>query len=63
MKNKIVTVITFIVIFLIWYAVSFKVNPLFMPSPVDVWENAKMLWSTGQLQMAIKCADGYKMDI
>lgn len=54
MKNKIVTVITFIVVVLIWYAVSFKVNPLFVPSPVDVWENAKLLWSTGQLQMAIK---------
>ena len=54
MKNKIVTVITFIIIILIWYVLSLRANPLFIPSPIDVRENMKILWSTGQLQIAIK---------
>ena len=53
MKNKITTIITFVIVFMIWYIASLKVNPLFIPSPLKVLENIKIMLSTGQLQIAI----------
>lgn len=54
MKNKVTTLFTFIVLIAIWYLASLRVNPLFVPSPVKVFEDAKYLLGTGQLQIAIK---------
>lgn len=53
MKNKLTTIITFIMIFGIWYLVSLQVNNLFVPNPMKVFEDAKLLLSTGQLQIAM----------
>ena len=53
MKNKITTLITFIVVFILWYVTSLKANPLFVPSPLKVLDNIKIMLSTGQLQIAI----------
>lgn len=53
MKNKLTTIITFIMIFGIWYFVSLQVNNLFVPNPMKVFEDAKLLLSTGQLQIAM----------
>ena len=53
MKHKITTLLTFILIFIIWYIASLKANPLFIPNPLDVFKNIKLLLSTGQLQTAI----------
>lgn len=53
MRNKIITLITFIAIVVIWYLASLQINPLFVPSPLSVLEDAKTLLSTGQLQIAI----------
>lgn len=53
MKNKLTTIITFIMIFGIWYFVSLQVNNLFVPNPIKVSDDAKLLLSTGQLQIAM----------
>lgn len=53
MKNKLTTIITFIMIFGIWYFVSLQVNNLFVPNPIKVFDDAKLLLSTGQLQIAM----------
>lgn len=53
MKHKITTLITFIIILVIWYLTSLKANPLFIPNPLDVFDDIKLLLSTGQLQTAI----------
>lgn len=53
MKSKLTTIATFAVIFIIWYITSLKVNPLFVPSPLKVLDNIKIMLSTGQLQIAI----------
>lgn len=53
MKNKLTTIITFIVIFGVWYLVSLQINNLFVPNPMRVFEDAKLLLSTGQLQIAM----------
>lgn len=53
MKNKLTTLITFIVIIIGWYLLSLKVNNLFIPNPVKVFEDGKLLLSTGQLQTHI----------
>lgn len=53
MKNKLTTIITFIMIFGIWYFVSLQVNNLFVPNPVKVFDDAKLSLSTGQLQIAM----------
>ena len=52
MKNKIITISTFIFIFILWYVASLKANPLFIPNPLTVLENIKILLSNGQLQTA-----------
>lgn len=53
MKNKFITLSTFIAIILIWYLASLKSNPLFIPNPLTVLEDAKILLASGQLQIAI----------
>lgn len=52
-KNKLITLITFIVIILIWYIASLKANPLFIPNPLKVFENMKIMILDGSLQIAI----------
>lgn len=52
-KNKLTTLITFVIIFIGWYLLSLKVNNLFIPNPFKVLENGRILLSTGQLQIAI----------
>ena len=53
MKYKLTTLLTFITIIVIWYIVSLHANPLFIPNPLNVFENIKTMLSTGQLQTAI----------
>lgn len=53
MKQKLTTLITFIVVLVIWYVSSLKANPLFIPNPIDVFKDIGLLLSTGQLQIAI----------
>jgi len=53
MKNKLITLITFLIVILIWYFASLNSNSLFIPNPLVVLEDAKTLISTGQLQIAI----------
>lgn len=53
MKNKIITLTTFFLIILTWYITSLYVNNLFVPSPLKVIEDAKLLLDDGQLQRAI----------
>ena len=53
MKNKLITIATFIVVLIIWYFASLNSNPLFIPNPITVFEDAKLLLSTGQLLIAI----------
>ena len=53
MKHKLTTLLTFIVILIIWYIASLKANPLFIPNPLNVFADIKLLLSTGQLQIAI----------
>ena len=53
MKNKITTIITFVIVFIIWYIASLKVNPLFIPSPLKVLDNIKTMLVNGKLQIDI----------
>lgn len=53
MKNKLITVATFVTIFIIWYVASLKANPLFIPNPLTVLDNIKIMISNGQLQTDI----------
>lgn len=52
-KSILTTLGTFIFIIIVWYLVSLKVNHLFVPSPIDVFNNGITLLKTGQLQIAI----------
>lgn len=52
-KGKLVTLITFICIIIIWYLLSLRVNHLFVPDPFDVLNNGITLLKTGQLQIAL----------
>lgn len=53
MKNKLTTLMTFIIIIIGWYLVSLRVNNLFVPNPIKVFEDGRLLLSTGQLQTHI----------
>lgn len=53
MKNKLITIATFIIVLLVWYFASLNSNPLFIPNPLTVLEDAKILLVNGQLQTAI----------
>lgn len=52
-KGKLITLITFICIIIIWYLLSLRVNHLFVPDPFDVLNNGIILLKTGQLQIAL----------
>lgn len=52
-RSKLYTVLTFVTILIVWYLSSLKVNSLFIPSPIKVWNDAKLLFSTGQLPLHI----------
>lgn len=52
-KDKLITLITFICIIIIWYLLSLRVNHLFVPDPFDVLNNGIILLKTGQLQIAL----------
>ena len=52
MKNKLLTFVTFIFIFIIWYVASLKANPLFIPNPFDVIDNIKIMIIDGRLQIS-----------
>lgn len=50
MKNKnIYTLLTFTLIVFLWYSSSLNANPLFIPSPLKVLDNFKILISDGSL--------------
>ena len=49
MKKHLYTVLTFMVILAVWYNVSLTANPLFVPSPLSVWNNFKILVSDGSI--------------
>ena len=53
MKHKLITALTFVVVFIIWYIASLKANPLFVPNPLVVLEDIKTMISNGQLQIAV----------
>ena len=53
MKNKLITVATFVTIFIIWYVASLKANPLFIPNPLTVLDNIKVMILNGKLQTDI----------
>ncbi len=53
MKHKLTTLFTFIFVIVIWYYTSLKVNHLFVPNPIDVFENLKNMIINGQLQIDI----------
>ena len=44
MKKYLYTILTFVVIIIIWYKVSLTANPLFVPNPVNVFEHLNVLW-------------------
>lgn len=52
-KSRLITLITFICIIIIWYLFSLRVNHLFVPDPFDVLDNGIILFKTGQLQIAL----------
>ena len=52
-KSRLITLITFICIIIIWYLFSLRVNHLFVPDPFDVLDNGITLLKTGQLQIAL----------
>lgn len=52
-KSRLITLITFICIIIIWYLFSLRVNHLFVPDPFDVLDNGITLFKTGQLQIAL----------
>lgn len=47
--RKLYTATTFLAIFVLWLFVSFKANPLFVPSPIAVWNDFLILVQTGQI--------------
>lgn len=47
--KKLYTLLTFIGIIILWYAVSLNANPLFIPSPIAVWQDFKTLASDGTI--------------
>lgn len=47
--KKIYTLLTFIFVLAIWYIASLNVNPLFIPSPVKVWEDFIILFENGMI--------------
>ena len=49
MKKYLYTILTFIVIVAIWYKVSLTANPLFVPNPVNVFEDFIVLLSDGKI--------------
>lgn len=53
MKNKITTILSFMIILIVWKVVSLQVNSLFVPDPLKVFEDGKTLFTTGQLQIAM----------
>ena len=52
-KSRLITLITFICIIIIWYLFSLRINHLFVPDPFDVLDNGITLFKTGQLQIAL----------
>lgn len=54
MKNKITTIVSFMIILIVWKVVSLQVSSLFVPDPLKVFEDGKTLLATGQLQIAKK---------
>lgn len=53
MKRKLITFLTFLLIVLVWYFASLKCNPIFIPNPVKVFEDAVYLITNGKLQTDI----------
>ena len=51
MKNKIITLLTFVGVIMIWHFASLNANSLFVPNPIKVFENIKEMLSTGKLQI------------
>lgn len=49
MMKKVYTFLTFMLVFFIWYFASLKANPLFIPSPLKVWENFVILVRSGDI--------------
>jgi len=49
MKKHLYTVLTFMVILVIWYNASLIANPLFIPNPLAVWNDFKILVSDGSI--------------
>lgn len=49
MKKYLYTIITFVVIIFAWYFASLNANPLFVPSPLAVWDDFVILLSDGTI--------------
>ena len=53
MKNKLITLSTFVVVFIVWYIASLNANPLFIPNPLKVLDDIKTMLLSGKLQIDI----------
>ena len=49
MKKVFYTILTFIIIIFVWYQVSLTANPLFVPNPLIVLDDFKILLSNGTI--------------
>lgn len=49
MKKAFYTILTFAVIIFVWYQVSLTANPLFVPNPLIVLDDFKILLSNGTI--------------
>ncbi len=49
MKKFICTLMTFTVIIFVWYKISLTANPLFVPNPLTVWDDFKILLENGTI--------------
>lgn len=49
MKKAFYTIFTFVIIIIIWYKLSLTVNPLFIPNPLVVFKDFKILISDGTI--------------
>ena len=49
MRKHLYTIFTFVAVIFLWYCASLNANPLFIPSPLKVLENFKILLSDGTI--------------
>ena len=53
MKNKLITLSTFVIVFVVWYFISLNANTLFVTNPFKVIDGIKTMLLSGKLQTDI----------